>query len=402
MHKNDKFSDFKTPRTDALIRELCSIGNGKDFDIELFLRPKEAALNNFISIVPSSSLTVFTYTIEKGFAKSVIDNIKQCTGDVTLVAQINKTTHFNHLCEQLASLSEQVESLTLYCVKKCHIKLFIRDDYAIIGSQNFTTGADSHPNTELFFISKSGGEQIKARLLSTLTELYSDFRPLELKGYSATEIADKITKATRSEFRKNALKEMLEQILENSKVAHFQIDSMEELVELMSDLSAPSFDDARYIDRDTIKESTEQFLEDFEAKCCEFLDEIKKVEPESTFQQYLEAFETAHTLLDDAFEDQNHILDAFHSTQSIDDIARDRTYTKLCEDGKSDPDTGEFDESAISSKELVKKIKNTLAALYEENVQTVNQYFESVLEEFRNQLDCLLEQCKQENEEESD
>ena len=128
----------------------------------LLVRPKEFILSNYIKSLPSKSLTVFTYTIRSGFSSLVVNSAKKCSGEVNIVFSFTQSPNFDKLSEQIYDILKEskLNSFNLYFSKSSHIKLFQRDDYLLVGSQNFSMSSDisKYSYDEIMMEYQEGGE----------------------------------------------------------------------------------------------------------------------------------------------------------------------------------------------------------------------------------------------------
>ncbi|MFW8632094.1 hypothetical protein [Vibrio natriegens] len=201
----------------------------------MYVRPSEIELEEFISPADSESLTIFTYTIGSSFSEVVKKNVSQCNGHVSIVFKFVDGIGYEQklgVCRHLIKLSKNTKSLSIYISNNSHVKFFQRDDYAVVGSQNFSKGADSHPKDELIVEFESGGKKIAERLLSYFGNMNSTFRPIGVKGKDAKCLLREVSSLMEEQLqdRRDLFTNIKDQVIDHLKT-YFELETDDVSVE---------------------------------------------------------------------------------------------------------------------------------------------------------------------------
>ncbi|MDN7136017.1 hypothetical protein [Pseudidiomarina terrestris] len=179
----------------ALVEELEFISKKiNSLGTEVFLKPSNLSMSGIFDVVPCKKMTMFTYTVSKGFAKIVEDSIDECTGEVRLVFSFtrdSKPREIRAVIERLVEINDQRETggtLEVLIQNLSHIKFLQRDDHIVYGSANFSLSSDSpdreidrgrYPSyDELLCESDSGGENVADLMWNFMKKKYPDITPI--------------------------------------------------------------------------------------------------------------------------------------------------------------------------------------------------------------------------------
>jgi hypothetical protein len=206
---------------EAIKSEVCFISEALTaLHPKIFLKPSDFQVSDLLSAKNSNSMTVFTYTVKKGFANIVKNSLEKCAGDAKFIFSFTqkiyagsksgdaKLTEENNLKESIRSvLNELIEhnknrpilsELTLYIHNLSHIKLLQLDEYVMFGSVNYSASSDitdysgrKYPTyDELICESDSGGSEVVKLILTYLMKKYPEITPIVIPKEATTTGAD--------------------------------------------------------------------------------------------------------------------------------------------------------------------------------------------------------------------
>jgi hypothetical protein len=327
----------------------------------IYIRPAELDLKEFISPSLSNSLTVFTFTVGSGFSQVVKDSIKSCSGEVKLVFGFTDKANRLKICQELISLSKNTKSLSVFIRTNSHIKLFQRDDYVIIGSQNYSVGADSNPKDELLVEFKKDGRQITQGVMDYFKDIDPGFNPVEVKGKEYEELNHALNLAVLSQkgtsrYSNSDLKDqLLEPIYEYFKLKNISIDEFN-----INNMYPRKLD------------HTDSFIDGLNVSISNSFDCQPLVE-------------VAESLLTEAIDSNLDLVAEYVPYECIDDMANENANLSLCEEGYSDSEAG--DEFCGLKKDFVDRVDFEQQAITDNNKQIISNFIEISNETFYSKLE---------------
>lgn len=322
----------------------------KDTTVEFLFRPSEFDLIDIIGCESSNSLTIFTYTVGTGFAESIKKNIKLCSGSVIIVFNYDSSAKKQCVCCELVSLSRYVSSLKVYVRRNSHVKFFQRDNLALLGSQNFTIGADSYAKDEILVKVKEKGKELRDDLLALLSANDKTFLPVEVKGQTESSLMESLEQslAVQKQNSRTYLTTIQTQMI-TPLVEFFQLDGL----------------DWQEFSIDSICEEKEEHLEIF-------------------VQGLLESFKTpfdeqgiVHFSMDtfrNITREYEHFIEKIVTGLHIEEEASNLAAQMLMENGRIDPET----EEPLDYREQVRALRAAKEQIYQENEENVISFMEEV------------------------
>ncbi len=322
----------------------------KDTTVEFLFRPSEFDLIDILGCEPSNSLTMFTYTVGTGFAESIKENIKLCSGSVIMVFSYDSSAKKQSVCRELVLLSKHVSSLQVFVRRNSHVKFFQRDNVALLGSQNFTTGADSYAKDEILVKVKEKGKELRDDLLALLSANDRTFLPVEVKGQTESSLMESLEQnlAAQQQNSRTYLTSIQTQMI-TPLIEFFQLDGL----------------DWQEFSIDSVCEEKEEHLEIF-------------------VQALLESFKTPFDEQDivdfamDTFRnitrENEHFIAKIVTGLHIEEVASNLADQMLMENGRIDPET----EEPLDYREQASALRVAKEQIYQENEENVISFMEEV------------------------
>jgi hypothetical protein len=330
----------------------------------LLIRPKEFILSEFIKSEPSQSLTVFTYTIGSGFSCLVENSAKKCRGDVNLVFGLTENPKVDKISKQIYAIlkNSKLTSLTLHFSKSSHIKLFQRDNYLLVGSQNFSMSSDieKYSSDEIMMEYTEGGEDISRNVLNYLKSNDGSIESLNVYGKSEKEIESFLNICSDQN-----------KTLERTMIATHKKDIVEHVFENFM----IGLDDSLTIEE--VFENKLEFISEFWEGTCQ---SFSQVIPLQGLVDHLEG------IMHEAYG--QHIILLEEIELNIYDKAEEMAQDTLCEDGYTDPDTGKAYNDSTTNKEL----NDLIESISDDLLQKNRNLEENFVNEVNSTLLILLEE----------
>lgn len=398
--------------------EICTVFNSNMIPFSVSVRPKQVALSEFIDVKPSESLTIFTYKVQKGFSKVIQENIKLCKGVVDIIADVDKVSNekdpdyksiSKSFCGQLVELNKGPD-IKLYYVLDSHIKLIIRDDEIILGSQNFGISGDFGVTNELIFKSNSGGEVLKEEIMNLMENIEPDFNPIIISRLDSEMLRDKITekfckaKDEKNEKAKswyNSINENFHTLVKSEihrKIKSISFEKFHDLFyEAINEIEHNvSYCEERYIDslilkyKDVIECKLNSLIYDIECLIIKANDDIEISILDKIHGKYKRVIDDINDALENEMEDKKILLSDLVDECSIDDEALTRAEQAFCSEGWSNPKTGEFDPKAVDTKTLIDRKNSLINDIKQKNKELLNNYFEELDESFSKIVEKIM------------